>query len=78
MYLANPTSRQDIRDDAEFIRKIQKPDNELYFDIVKFLEHTLPKLIPKFTFSVKEVEEMGDCHGLTFPDRNEIVIRSDV
>lgn len=77
-YLATPKSRKNIREDSAFIRKIQPSENQLYFDIVKFIEITLPQLIPKFSLSIGTIEEMGQCHGLTFPDRNEIVIREDV
>lgn len=75
--VAEPLSRIDIRRMAEKIRIIDgchKP----YFDIVKFLEIKLPKIDENFTFQVLPKEEMGECHGLTYPDRNEIQIREDV
>lgn len=77
-YIAKPMSRKDIRGIARIIRKIQNAENTLYFDIMDFLEHTLPVLIPGFTLSVGTRAEMGECHGLTFPDRNEIKLREDV
>ena len=42
-----------------------------------FLEVTLPRIDEDFSFVVKTEEEMGECHGLTYPDRNEIQIRED-
>ena len=63
---------------ATLIRKIARKENELYFDIVYFLEITLPKLDENFTFQVLTEENMGDCHGLTYPDKNLIQIRQDV
>lgn len=77
-YMAKSKSREDIRNTSRLIRKIQSAEKELYFPIVDFLEKTLPRIIPGFTFRVGEVKEMGECHGLTFPERNEIMIRSDV
>ena len=76
--IADPISRKDIRMMANRIRIIERSYGNLYFDIVHFLEVTLPKIDPSFTFSVKPRSEMGECHGLTYPDRNEIQIREDV
>ena len=76
--IAEPLSRREIRKMAQKIRRIEDSVNNLYFDIVHFLECTLPKIDPSFTFTVKPVSEMGECHGLTYPDKNEIVIREDV
>lgn len=77
-YIAKPMSRKDIRIIASIVRKLQNSGTSLYFDIMGFLEHTLPTLIPNFTLSVGTMAEMGPCHGLTFPDRNEIKLREDV
>ena len=76
--IAEPISRLDIRRMADKIRIIDGCYNTLYFDIVKFLEVKLPKIDENFTFRVLTKEEMGECHGLTYPDRNEIQIREDV
>lgn len=76
--IAAPLSRKNIRDMAYFIRKIAGKENSLYFDIVYFLDVILPKTDPDFTLIVEEKSEMGECHGLTYPDKNEIHIRSDV
>lgn len=76
--VAKPLSRQNIRKMAMLIRKIEGAEHTLFFDIVHFLEHTLPKIDSNFTFSVLPKEKMGECHGLTFPEKNEIQIREDV
>lgn len=76
-YVAKPISRREIRLLASLVRKIQG-DNELYFDIMKFLEQTLPRIQPGFTLYVKSKQEMGECHGLTFPEEKEIWLREDV
>ena len=76
--MAEPLGRKDIRRMAKVIRRLEGCMDELYFDIVHFLEITLPKIDSNFTFSVKTMAEMGECHGLTYPDRSEIQIREDV
>lgn len=77
-YIAQPISRKEIRDLARFIRRIQNSESTVYFDIMDFLEHTLPRIFPEFSLSIGTKEEMGECHGLTFPDKNEIRLRADV
>lgn len=76
--IAQPLSRSDIRSMAYFIRKITKQENELFFDIVKFLDVELPKIDPEFSLIIDNKHVLGECHGLTYPDRNEIHIRDDV
>lgn len=76
--IAAPLSRRNIRAMAYFIRKIAGQENNLYFDIVYFLDVILPKIDPGFTLIIEDESELGECHGLTYPDRNEIHIRSDV
>ena len=77
-YIAKAKSRQQIRELARLIRKLQGAERELYFPILDFMEKTLPLLIPTFSFRVGCMEEMGECEGLTFPEKDEIVIREDV
>lgn len=76
--IAEPLSRKDIRHMAQIVRAIAGNSENLFFDIVHFLEVTLPRIDEDFSFVVKTEEEMGECHGLTYPDRNEIQIREDV
>ncbi len=76
-YVAKPISRKELRLLAKLIRKIQGED-DLYFDIMKFLEHTLPRIFPGFSLCIKDKLDMGECHGLTFPEENEIWLREDV
>lgn len=76
--MAAPLSREQISRMARVIRKVAGEENKLYFDIVRFLDITLPKIDPDFNLIIETKEAMGDCHGLTYPDRNEIHIREDV
>ena len=77
-YIAKATSRAEIRGLARVIRKIQGTGRELYFPILDFVEKTLPRINPNFSFCVGTMKEMGECEGLTLPERREIVIREDV
>lgn len=76
--VAAPLSREQIRKMARFIRRIAGEENKLYFDIVRFLDIILPQIDPEFSLIIEGKEKLGDCHGLTYPDRNEIHIREDV
>ncbi|MBU5448943.1 ImmA/IrrE family metallo-endopeptidase [Blautia sp. MSJ-36] len=77
-YVVKPMSRKDIRNIAKVVRRMQSAKGMLYFDIMDFLEHTLPRAFPEFTLSIGTKEEMGEFHGLTFPEKNEIKLREDV
>lgn len=48
------------------------------FPVVSFAEKLLRELIPGYEFEVCDAQEMGDNHGLTFPDARLIKIRGDV
>lgn len=76
--IAEPLSREEIRQMSETIRKIDGSADKLYFDIVGFVEKKMPSIDPDFSFNVRTKQEMGECHGLTYPDKNEINIREDV
>lgn len=76
--IAEPISRSKLRKMAMTIRILDGSENDMFFDIAKFLEVKLYKIDPTFNFRVLAKLEMGECHGLTFPDRNEIQIREDV
>lgn len=46
--IAEPLSRKDIRKTAELIRKIDGSENDMFFDIVRFLEIKLPSIDSNF------------------------------
>lgn len=75
---AKPLSRLDIRNIADIVRKWEDAENELYFDIVHFMDVTLPMIAPEFSMEVVSREELGDAQGLTYPDSGIIKIREDV
>jgi Zn-dependent peptidase ImmA (M78 family) len=77
-YIASPLSRRDIRRYVNKIRGILNIGDNSRLPIVKFLEFIMPFIDKEFTFVVKTKEEMGNCHGLTHPDKHLIEIREDV
>lgn len=75
---AVPCSRKEIREIAMNIRKLDRSTNSLYFDILRFMEVTLPSIVPSYEFCVESIEEMGNAQGLTYPNEGIVKIRSDV
>lgn len=49
-----------------------------YFPIMEFLEFVLPCLDPDFSLEILSADEMGNNHGLTYPDQNIICLRDDI
>ncbi|MBQ9006577.1 MAG: ImmA/IrrE family metallo-endopeptidase [Atopobiaceae bacterium] len=45
---------------------------------MKFLEFALPMLFPDFELEILTMEEMGEKHGETLPDKHIIRIREDI
>ena len=64
--IAEPLSRKDIRIMADKIRIIEGNKGKFYFDIVHFLDVTLPKLDEGFTLQIMPKSQMGECHGLIY------------
>lgn len=75
---ADPLSRKDIRELANTIRKVCGYEKELFFPIVEFVELVLPQINSEFTLDICAKNELGECHGLTYPERYTIKIREDV
>lgn len=75
-----PLARRDIRRQASEVRRqIQRVfGDEPYFPIVQFMDIVLPQAVPDFTLQICDRDVLGDLHGVTFPERNLIQIRSDV
>jgi len=69
-----PLSRRDIRGKAAIFRR----DLDLkraYLDVLRLIEVPLADLI---TLEGCDHQEMGACHGLSYPDARRILIREDV
>lgn len=77
-YKASPTSRDKIRRYIEYLRKITGTENDLYFDVINFLEIKLPKLVPEYELEIKPIKEMANKCGETFPATSRIVLREDI
>lgn len=76
--LADPMSRNDIGKVARVIRRSVGLEEENYFPIIQFIELILPQLITDFSFIIETKAEMGNCHGLTYPEKKIIKLRNDV
>ena len=74
-----PLSRADILKFSQMVRKkIGIPADQAYVDIVKLMEHILPKIYPDFTLDILSRAAMGEHHGLTYPNKHLIQLREDV
>lgn len=76
-----PLSRLRIREMAAAMRGylVRITGNDApQFPIVEFLDVVLPTAYPDFRLQVVEKDEMGDCHGMTYPEHDLIQIREDV
>ena len=71
-------SRDELRQYANGIREVLGLAKHPYFPVVEFLEHVLSEIIPEFEYRYLTYEEMGDKHGVTYPDKQIICIREDV
>ncbi|KIQ93901.1 hypothetical protein LH47_02051 [Anoxybacillus thermarum] len=78
LYIANPTSRRNIRELANTIRKLAGMYNEKYFPVVEFLEWGLPELDSLFTLEIVSPGEMKNEYAVTYPKKHLIRIQEDV
>ncbi len=81
VYQVPPLSRKQIRDVAKNIRRINiemTGQDAPFFPIVHFLDVTLTKNFEDFSLEIMDEYEMGDAHGMTYPDEHLIQVRSDV
>lgn len=76
-YVVKPQSRVDIRTYAAALRSLAKQPSGR-FDIMNFLEFSLPKISPAFDLQIKSKSELQDNLGLTQPDRFIIQLRDDI
>lgn len=78
IYRAAPVSRKGIRGLVRYIRELTGTQNDMYFDIVRFLEIQLPQLIEDFNLEIVKVSDMPNKVGETFPAEYKIYIREDI
>jgi Zn-dependent peptidase ImmA (M78 family) len=77
-YIAEPVSRRWIRGLVRYIREKTDTQDDLYFDVVRFLEINLPQMIKKFHLEIMKVSDMPNKVGETFPAECKICIREDI
>lgn len=75
--LVTPISTKRLREYANIFRTSLKPKTEK-FPVLLFLEIILPQLFDNFSFHPVGKEKMGQNHGLTYPSKGKILIRTDV
>lgn len=61
-----------------YIREKTDTQDDLYFDVVRFLEINLPQMIKKFHLEIMKVSDMPNKVGETFPAECKICIREDI
>lgn len=76
--IAQPMSRKEIREFVYNLRKSLGVEDKPYFPIMSFLELLLPQLDEKFELQIASESEMGNAHGLSYPEQHIICLRSDV
>ena len=76
-YEVPPLRRTQIRAAAVSFRDLLNWD-EPHFPVIEVLEFGLPELLPGFEYQICTAAELGDNHGLTYPDQRKIKIREDV
>jgi hypothetical protein len=75
--LVPPLSRAAIREVAQRLRA-KTGQTAPYVDIISVFEHRLPMLDPDYEWSIADDEELGDAHGITYPDQSHIRIAERV
>lgn len=74
---AKPLSRANIRRMAKEFRKFLGLEKNQYIDVIHVLDVDMPSKFRNFDYEIVEEDEMR-FHGLTYPDKNKILIREDV
>lgn len=73
-----PLGRKDLRAVAGVIHKHLHYDGDGPFPVMEMLELILPTMYPDFIYDIRPKEELGNDHGMTFPDKHLILLREDV
>ena len=78
-YKARPTSRRELANIAQKLRRLLCVEQDLYFPIIEFIELVLPKIDKEFDLEIVETSELPpNTYALTYPDDKIIKIRADV
>jgi hypothetical protein len=80
-FLVPPRSRIKIRVLARQVRALYRRvtgRDEPWFPIVGFVDVVVPLVDEDFQLQVVSKGELGNAHGMTYPDRNIMQIREDV
>jgi Zn-dependent peptidase ImmA (M78 family) len=77
-YIAEPMSRNSIRKVVQLFREKFDLSDEKYFPVVELLEFGLPQVNDSFILEIVSKEDMGHRYGVTYPEKNMIVLREDV
>lgn len=77
-YVANPISREQIRKITNTIRELLGLQKDFMFPIVEFIEFVMPQIDNEFKLEICSEKEMGNQHGLTYPEKSLIILREDV
>lgn len=76
-YRVPPQNRESIR---SFVRSLRGTFGitGLKFPVMEVIEFALPQLIPDFELHIGGMKEMGETHGLTYPQDHLLVLREDI
>ena len=77
-FIAQPISRQEIREITNRIRALLGLSNDYYFPIVPFIEQIMPQIFNEFCYEVVNVSEMKGLYAEALPQLNLMRIREDV
>lgn len=78
IFKSDPISRNDIRKLTTKIRNLTGTESKLFFDIIRFTEIILHRIISDFEFEVACKEDMPNLCGVEYPAAHKIKIREDI
>lgn len=76
-YRVPPQNRESIRSIVRSLRGTFSITG-LKFPVMEVIEFALPQLIPDFELHIGGMKEMGDTHGLTYPQEHLLILREDI
>ncbi|RCX00585.1 MULTISPECIES: ImmA/IrrE family metallo-endopeptidase [Kosakonia] len=76
-YRVPPQNRESIRSIVRSLRGTFGITG-LKFPVMEVIEFALPQLIPDFELHIGGMKEMGDTHGLTYPQEHLLILREDI